>query len=182
MKSSPTDLDLFLRHRPALITYAATIVGCRARAEDIVQEAFINFEVRGRSPDSKIDTSGGNQPGIGKPASFFYRVVRNAAIDWLRRPDASLELVDVVELDRLPASAVTPEQAAEDREQLKILSDALATLPRRTQIAFRMHRLEGCGLSEIADALGISVVRAHQLVKDAIRHGATVLDFHDRDK
>lgn len=170
---------MFLSHRPALIAYAATIVGCRVRAEDIVQEAFINFEVRGRSPDGKSDKSRDSQPGIGRPVSFFYRVVRNAAIDWLRRPDTSLDLVDIVELDHLPASAATPEQTAADREQLKIVTDALATLPRRTQIAFKMHRLEGRGLSEVAAALGISVVRAHQLVKDAIRHGAAALDSHD---
>jgi hypothetical protein len=36
-------LDIFLRHRADLIDYAAPIVGCRARAEDVVQEAWLRF-------------------------------------------------------------------------------------------------------------------------------------------
>lgn len=176
MTARPSDLEIFLSHRAALVTYAATIVGCRARAEDIVQEAFINFEVRGRSPG---DAETGQQHRAGRPVSFFYRVVRNAAIDWLRRPDVSAELADIGELERLPAATATPERTAADREQIRILAAALDELPARTRIAFTMHRLEGRSLREIADTLGVSVVRAHQLVKDAIRHGAAALDAQD---
>jgi DNA-directed RNA polymerase specialized sigma subunit len=39
-----------------------------------------------------------------------------------------------------------------------------------------MYRLQGRTLQQVADSLSISVVRAHQLVKEAILHGARRLD------
>ncbi|WP_366522841.1 sigma factor-like helix-turn-helix DNA-binding protein [Reyranella sp.] len=59
------------------------------------------------------------------------------------------------------------------------MTDALAELPERTRIAFTMYRLEGCTLQQVGDRLGVSVVRAHQLVKDAILHAARRLDGTD---
>ena len=41
-----------------------------------------------------------------------------------------------------------------------------------------MYRIEGKSLKEIARHLGVSQVRVHQLVKDAVRYGAKRLD-HD---
>ena len=180
MTARPSDLDVFLSHRTALVAYAASIVGCPVRAEDIVQEAFLNFELRGRRQRTDTQQADG-QPSLGRPVSFFYRVVRNAAIDWLRRAEASNDLLGPDELDRFPSVAADPEKTAEDREQLRILAEALSGLPERTRIAFDMHRLEGRSLKDIADRLGVSVVRAHQLVKDAIRRGAAALDAQDEN-
>ena len=158
--------QLYLSHRAALVDYATPIVGCRSRAEDVVQEAFIRFGRRRKEP-------------IVRPVSYLYRIVRNLALDWRRHPEASVEAVDPVNLDRLPSAATTPERAAIDRDQLRVLAEALCELPERTRIAFNMHRLEGRSLKEIADHLGVSVVRAHQLARDAIRHGAERLDADD---
>ncbi|MEM9685259.1 MAG: sigma-70 family RNA polymerase sigma factor, partial [Pseudomonadota bacterium] len=58
----------------------------------------------------------------------------------------------------------------------RILGEAIAELPERTRIAFHMYRIEGKSLKEIARYLDVSQVRVHQLVKDAIRHGAKRLD------
>ena len=66
------------------------------------------------------------------------------------------------------------------RDELRVISEALAELPERTRIAFRMYRLEGRTLQAIADHLGVSVVRTHQLVKEAIVHAARRLDRLER--
>lgn len=171
----PTDLNLYLSHRAALIDYAAPIVGCRVRAEDVVQEAFIRYS---RSRRQRDDASGMRQP-IAHPVAYLYRIVRNLAFDWVRRPEASVMSATDASLDQLPAPTATPEQTALHRDQVRVLAEALSELPERTRIAFNMHRLEGRSLREVADLLNISVVRAHQLVKDAIRHGAARLDAED---
>jgi RNA polymerase sigma-70 factor (ECF subfamily) len=67
-------LKLYLTHRAALIDYATPIVGCRARAEDVVQEAYIRF-VPARVADARIE----------QPVAYLYRIVRNVALDWTRR-------------------------------------------------------------------------------------------------
>jgi len=66
-------LQLYLAHRAALLDYAAPIVGCRARAEDVVQEAWLRFSRQQDDAD------------IRHPASYLYRIVRNLALDQTRR-------------------------------------------------------------------------------------------------
>ncbi len=177
VKSDHRELAFYLRHRNALIDYATPIVGCRGRAEDVVQEAFLRYTARAAPRGG--DAGAGPYPAIANPVAYLYRIVRNLALDWRRRPEASMETGDDGGLDQLPAPVATPEETAIHREQLRVLADALQELPERTRTAFRMRRLEGRSLQEIADHLGVSVVRAHQLVKDAIRHGARRLDADD---
>lgn len=160
-------LALYLAHRGALVNYANGIVGDRARAEDVVQEAFLRFASAREKSDEAVE----------RPPAYLYRIVRNLAID-RRRAEAARAAGDGT-LTKLPSPSATPEQTAIDREQLRVLAAALAELPERTRTAFNMHRLEGRSLKEIADHLGVSVVRAHQLVKDAIRHGTKRLDADD---
>lgn len=66
-------LQLYLAHRVALVDYAVSLVGCRARAEDVVQEAWLRFSRQG------------DNAAIHSPASYLYRIVRNLALDQLRR-------------------------------------------------------------------------------------------------
>jgi RNA polymerase sigma-70 factor (ECF subfamily) len=151
-------LHLFLEHRARLIDYAAPMVGCRARAEDVVQEAFIRF------------SSG--DVGLTQPVGYLYRIVRNLAVDWARHVAVEGGPPDTAALDEVAAPIPSPEQAALYRDELKTVAEALAELPARTRMAFEMHRLGGLTLQAIAGRLGISVGLAHQLVRDALTHCA----------
>jgi RNA polymerase sigma-70 factor (ECF subfamily) len=157
-------LDLYLLHRAALIEHAAPIVGSRHHAEDIVQEAFLRF--------AQVPAD-----GMLQPASYLYRIVRNLAIDWTRRVAAE-RLVAMRE--GTPADLAvdqrSPEQQAAFREELGIVTAALAELPERTRRAFALYRFEGRTLQEIADALGISVGSAHLMVRKALDHCAERLE------
>ena len=44
LDQNPDRLDTFLAHRGALVSYATRIVGERADAEDVVQDAYLRFE------------------------------------------------------------------------------------------------------------------------------------------
>ncbi|MBX8573597.1 sigma-70 family RNA polymerase sigma factor [Pseudomonas cichorii] len=155
-----------MAHRSALVDYAAPIVGCRARAEDVVQEAWLRFNGR-PNQDTAID----------HPVGYLYRIVRNLALDLTRsiatekrQPDGDTLLAE------LPAITASPEQEAVSHDELQQVSDALAQLPERTRMAFEMHRLGGYTLQQIATALGISVGLTHQLVHDALSHCAAWLE------
>lgn len=154
-------LDLFLAHRAALIDYAQPIVGCRARAEDVVQEAYLRFS----GADDRADDP------ILQPVGYLYRIVRNLAVDWARhlaqedRPPSAV-------MEQVASPAPSPEQATVDRDQLRIVIAALEELPSRTRLAFELHRLQGATFPAIARQLGISVGLAHRLVKDALTHCA----------
>ena len=182
MKPSAQDQtvdELYHLHRGALVDYALPIVGCRAKAEDIVQEAFIRFSARKGTAELGLGAAGNRRQAIAHPVSYLYRIVRNLAIDWIRRPAESLEIGDVDGLAAVPDKTATPEQTVLQRDELRILAEALAELPERTRTAFDLHRLQGRSLKEVANHLGVSVVRAHQLVKDALRHAAARLDAED---
>lgn len=165
MSEDCTKLDLYVTHRSALVDYAAPIVGCRARAEDVVQEAYLRFS---------------QPPGDGRlvdrPVGYLYRIVRNLALDWLRSLGADQrrhEAQGVLAAEGL--AVASPEEEAMQRDALRHLQRALAAMPERQSRAFRMYRLEERTLQEIAEALGVSVATAHRLVRDATVALARVL-------
>lgn len=166
MVSRSSDLELFLRHRERLIGRAAPIVRCPVEAEDVVQEAFIRFSARA-GDDAEV--SAAPVTAIRNPVGYLYRIVRNLALDRSRRVVRGPIQDAIEDLGWIPADAPSPEQVALDRDRLRTLETALARLPVRTRTAFIMRRLEGKSFKEIADHLDVSVARAHQLVKDAMR-------------
>ena len=159
---------LFVEHRGSLVNYANGIVHDRASAEDVVQEAYLRFSAAARNDQ------------IVNPVSYLYRIVRNLALDWQRRRSVEAPRAVTPVMENLPSDAPSAERVLFYRDELRVISEALAELPERTRIAFRMYRLEGRTLQAIADHLGVSVVRTHQLVKEAIVHAARRLDGLER--
>lgn len=154
-------LNLYLRHRAELIDYATPIVGDRALAEDVVQDAWLRFSQAG-SHDAKTRL-------IRQPVGYLYRIVRNLALDISRRQTAE-NLADEARLPEVPDLAVDADRAMEGREKLKALHRALAELPERERLAFDMHRMQGLTYAEIGVAMGLSQTRAYELVRAALEH------------
>lgn len=170
MKRGKDSTELYLAHRTALVDYAAPILGCRARAEDIVQDAYLRFTCAG-------DRKGEGVDGVAHPVAYLYRTVRNLALNWLRRetsqggPPSGEDM-----LQSIASAAPTPEHEALYRDELRAVAFALAELPERTRRVFELHRLNGYTLQQAAAAMGVSVGLAHQLVRDALTCCAERLD------
>lgn len=164
MNEQGSRTDLFVNHRNALVDYAAPITGCRAEAEEVVQEAWLRF-------------SQTEQNHLTQPLAYLYRIVRNLALDIARRAGNQRREEDAEQLFAgLQASTPSPEQHLCQQDELRLIAEALARLPERTRIAFEMHRLGGYTLQQIAAHLSISVGLAHQLVRTALSHCAAALD------
>ncbi|MBK1663799.1 RNA polymerase subunit sigma-24 [Rhodospirillum rubrum] len=171
-------LDLFLRHRRALIDYATPIVGDSMRAEDVVQEAWLRFDSASPSPTS---AEAGRGAVLQRPVGYLYKIVRNLAVDLSRRLKREAWMGDGgASLDGVAAAAPSPEQAAIDRDDLRAVAQALASLPPRTRTAFDLHRFENRTFAEIGQRLGISQTRAHSLVHEALAHCLDHLDRSSR--
>ena len=150
---------VYTAHRTALVNYASGIVGDPSHAEDVVQEAWLRLDqlAHRRPPE--------------QPVAYLYRIVRNLAIDRYRRgqrewrhmePDGhalSLQVAD---------DAGSPEAAVVARDDLRLLTDAMAALPDRTRIALEMRRFGGCSLQEIAEHLDISVTSVNRIIAKGI--------------
>jgi RNA polymerase sigma factor (sigma-70 family) len=156
-KQSAKGLEVYLQHYAALVDHARPLVGCRSRAEDVVQDAYLRF-----APAME-------QGHVRQPLGFLYRIVRNLALDVRRRlyaEERHLQFAAVT--NEMSATAPTPEEQNITREELLAVEAALAALPPRTRIAFELHRFAGLTLQQIAEQLDISVTLAHQLVHVAL--------------
>ena len=156
----PTDpISLYIEHRGPLVDYATRIVGSRAQAEDVVQEAWLRLR------------QAHNQSAVLEPVAYLYRVVRNLAIDTRRRLAREFGRISPDDMAAvLPAEAPSAEQAAVAKDELRLVLEALAALPERTQVAVRMNRIEGRTLQEVADHLDLSVTRTFRLVAEGVAH------------
>lgn len=156
----PSDTTaLFVQHRGSLVDYAARIVGSRAQAEDVVQEAWLRLR---RAEEQRT---------VLEPVAYLYRLVRNLAIDTRRKlsreiMQGSSEQTTLGVPDETPSA----ERTAEAKDELRLVLEALAALPERTQIAVRMNRIEGRTLQEVANRLDLSVTRTFTIVAEGVAH------------
>jgi RNA polymerase sigma-70 factor (ECF subfamily) len=137
---------------PAVLGYATRLLGDRAEAEDVAQEAMIRLWRI--APEWR--------PGEAKVTSWLYRVVTNLCTDRqrARRRRASDALDDVPEpADDGPGVEARMLTAA----RLSALDAALATLPDRQRQAVVLRHIEGLSNPEIAEVLGVGVEAVESL-------------------
>jgi RNA polymerase sigma-70 factor, ECF subfamily len=130
-----------------LLGLAVGIVGRRDRAEDVLQEAFMNVW-RGAA---------GYNPALATPMTWLINIVRNKAIDKLRAGQA--ERRSTVELDdealALPdADERQPAQLLDRSLRKARVDDCMATLAAGPRQAIALAYYQGLVHTEIADALG----------------------------
>lgn len=166
MKEGGIRHGVYFTHRAALIDYATPILGSREAAEDIVQDAFLRFapaKTRIGSPEQTL--------------AYLYRIVRNLAFDVLKHRKVEKREADTgAPFWATPQAEPTPEQALQYGDQVRIVSQVLATLPAEVRVAVEMHRFGGYTLEEVADHLGISVPTAHRHVRSAMLKIASRID------
>lgn len=134
---------LLRAHWPALVGYAAQMLGDSDAASDAVQQAFARlWESRSAWKPS------------GPVRSYLYRLVRNGAIDELRRRSVRSFWAERDELR--PPAPPTPLEETTENEMRGALDRALQLLPRKRREVLVLAHLHGLSYREIADTLGIS--------------------------
>jgi RNA polymerase sigma-70 factor (ECF subfamily) len=152
-------LDLFLADKPRLVQLAAGITGCQCLAEDIVQDSMLKVCEAGLG-----DT-------VRAPRSYLFRMVRNLAIDCVRRQAREARLIEGDDqTDEIAAAFLCPETGMACRKALRIIQAALDELPERTRQAFTLHRIEGVPQRDIASQMAVSPTLINFMVRDAHNH------------
>ena len=141
---------LSLRMTPRVLAYASRLLGDRAEAEDIAQEAMLRLWKI--APDWR--------PGEAKVTTWLYRVTTNLCTDRLRRRGRQVAL----------DAAGDPEDGRPGADQALIAGDraaalqaALAELPERQRQAVVLRHLEGLSNPEIAAVMDIGVEAVESL-------------------
>lgn len=154
--------SLTLRLGPLAYRVALRMLGDRAEAEDLAQEALLRLwkiAPEWRTGEAKVST-------------WLYRVVTNLATDRLRRRRG-------VGLDEAPEVADGAASALEriiDADRAQALQLALAQLPARQRQAVVLRHLEGLSNPEIAAAMEIGVEAVESLTARGKRALAALLE------
>ena len=138
---------LYDRHGGVAYSLAYRIVGERAAAEDVTQEAFISIWRSGARFD----------PTRGSVRSWMLSVVRNRAIDALRSRAGKapkLTLDDEAILEQRPAAERTEEEAMRHETATEVRG-AIGRLPGEQSKVIELAYFGGFSQSEIARMLGV---------------------------
>ena len=129
-----------------LLGVAFRILNSRDRAEEVLQEAFMNV----------WHSASGYKPGVAAPMTWLINIVRNKAIDKLR--SGKTERASTVELDdeamAVPADAASqPQQLFDDSVRRLRIDACMAELGATQRQAIALAYYKGLVHTEIAEAL-----------------------------
>jgi len=147
-EKDPEAFEVFYdRHGGVAYSLAYRIVGEKAAAEDVTQEAFISVWRSG----ARFDRARGSV------RSWMLSIVRNRAIDTLRSRAGKapkLTFDDDAALEQRPAEELTDEEAMQ-HETAQELRGAVGSLPGEQAKVIELAYFGGFSQSEIAAMLGV---------------------------
>ncbi len=153
---------LAARFLPRVMAQAYRMLGDRAEAEDVAQEAMLRLwrvAPEWRQGEAQVST-------------WLYRVVANLCTDRFRARRAKTGLDQIAEPeDPAPSAAARMQDAARQAA----LASALAKLPERQAQAVALRHLEGLGNPEIAAIMELSVEAVESLTARGKRSLADLL-------
>lgn len=156
--------ELTGRLAPRVLGYATRLLGDRAEAEDVAQEAMLRLW--------KIAPEW--RQGEAQVSTWLYRVASNLATDRLRHRQRrrATPLEDAPETaDEQPGAL----QGMIEADRMAALNAALAALPERQRQAVVLRHIEGLSNPEIAEILSIGVEAVESLTARGKRALAAAL-------
>jgi RNA polymerase sigma-70 factor (ECF subfamily) len=146
-------LDAYLKNEAALKCFLRRYVVRREDAEDLAQEAFLRaFAAEAVNP-------------ISAAKAFLFTTARNLALNERAKMAnaTSVALEDFAERSVIvDAAQANPETQMDAKERVRMLAQAVATLPPQCSRVFLLRKVHGLSYKEIADRLGISVSTAEK--------------------
>jgi RNA polymerase sigma-70 factor, ECF subfamily len=148
----------FERHRQVLFAAAYRMLGTRADAEDVLQEAWLRW--------NRVD-----RDDVNEPRAYLFRLVTRLALDQLRRVKARREAYVGPWLPEPLLTSPGVEESTELAESLSMgLLVVLETLTPVERAVFVLHEAFGFAHPEIAEMTGRTERAVRQLAYRARQH------------
>lgn len=147
---------LVTRHGNRSLAIAERLLGDRAEAEDVVQESFVKLW----TDASRFD------PARARFATWFYRVLSNAALDRLRRRRRLVALPDGY--DGVDGEDDAEETMLRDQRVCRVRA-AIDALPERQRLALVLCHFEGISNREAGEIMKLGVKGVESLLVRARR-------------
>ncbi len=160
MYSSEADnnwLKIYSENRQLFARFFRQRISDPEDCEDLQQELFIRIH--------KLD----QKTNINDPRAYLFRIAYNLVNDLLRKRqrNAPLSNQTVDEID-IAEDTYTAEATVIDRERLKLLEEAIASLPMRCREVFLLRKVDDLSTQEIAAFLGISRNMVEKHLRNAL--------------
>ncbi|MBK1442528.1 RNA polymerase sigma-70 factor [Parapedobacter sp. ISTM3] len=147
---------VFQQYHERLYYYIQKQIGSDFVAEEVVQLTFIRLWQR----RSKLD------PAI-PLASQLFQIAKSVLIDELRKEQARLKYAQESAHTPFTDSLI---DAIENKDLLRHIQQAIASLPYMQQTIFNLSREQGLTHKEIADLFSISPKTVENHIAKALRH------------
>ena len=152
-----TPRELLDRFEKPLVVYAEKLTGGDLEAaRDIVQEAFLRLL---KDPQARE---------LERPVAWLYRVVRNLALDRLRKEKRMSPLTDLTSKS-MPDPAPLPDRRVELKEVSQSIMAAMAALSSRNQEVLRLKFQAGLSYREIGEVTGDSVSNVGFIIHQSLK-------------
>jgi RNA polymerase sigma-70 factor (ECF subfamily) len=152
------DLAAFETHRSHLLGVAYRMLGSLAKAEDVVQDAWLRWD-------------GATGEGVENPRAFLSRIVTNLCLDRMKSARARREEYVGPWLPDPIAEGVGPDVETERADSLSVaLLLALERLSPLERAAYLLHDIFDMDYPEVAKQLGRSEATCRQLAARARAH------------
>ncbi|WP_121965455.1 RNA polymerase sigma factor [Myroides sp. N17-2] len=137
--------ELISTYKERLYMHIRTLVLNHDDTDDVLQEAFIKIY-------QNIDTFKGNSQLF----SWMYRIATNQALDFLKQKSKKHNLLDG-EIGEYLVSQLEADSLFDGDEAELLLQKAIATLPQKQQLVFKMRYYEDLDYQSISEILDTSV-------------------------
>ena len=144
------------RFEGRLLRYAQRITGDPHRARDVVQETFLKLC---REDAVAMD---------GHLAQWLYTVCRNQALD-VRRKESRMTAIAEPSLMDAAGREPSPDQTAENRDDLTRILDCLSELTPHQQECIRLKFQHGFSYREISAITGLSTTNVGFLIHTGLK-------------
>lgn len=133
---------LFERYRDPIYSTALHVSGSVSLAEEIVQDVFLDLWLRRHTATS-----------ITYLSAYLHRMAGNKIYDALKQLQRQRALQQTIDPED---DHHTPAVLLENKEYNAILARAIARLPEKQQVTYKMIKQQGLSRKEAAAALGVS--------------------------
>ncbi|OAP36422.1 RNA polymerase subunit sigma-70 [Sinorhizobium glycinis] len=141
--------------RPKLLAAARRITRNPTAAEDVVQDVLLQL------------VSAPLRPDVVAPAHYLMRMVRNQAMDHLRRTKREQGLFIVDKISGCASVYGNPEECVRQCQAYSALQETVGAMPPRTRMFYERHYFDNVPQKVIAEEAGVSPALVCGLLREA---------------
>lgn len=155
---------LFRQHNETLIRFLALRLRSHQEAKEVAQEAYVRL--------LNLDKPG----AVSYLRAFLFKTAANLAVDRIRRQRTVRRVVRETKFLEELTSQPTPEQFANDAQEVALAERLIAELPPKCRRAFLLHKIYGLDFADIAKQMGLGERMVRTYVVRAILYCRAGLD------